>query len=159
MRKLVLAGLVGGVVTLGVAQARAQEMHRGEGWHDHAYLGFLQGVTLTDAQRTQLHQIMQANWRQMKPQRQTLRSLREQIGDDLASTTAVSAAQLAALQQQAETVRVQLDQARLEAALQVRELLTADQLSRSESVHAQLVTLHQQERSVLARPQGVAAPQ
>ncbi len=157
LRKLVLAGLVGGLFTLSVAQA--QEM-RGGHRHGQSYLGFLQGVTLTDAQRAQVHDIMRASRQQMRPQMQQLRSLREQIGTDLAGTASLNTAQVAALQQQMQTLRGQLDQARLSTALQVRELLTPEQLSQSAAVHAQLAALHQQERSLMSQPGGaMAAPE
>ena len=146
MRAGVVAGLLAG------AAAQAQGMHPGgRGGMHQGYLGFLQGVTLTDAQQAKMHDIMHASWQQLKPQMQQLRALREQIGGDLASTAAVSAAQLVALQQQAQTLQNQLDQARLATAMQVRALLTQDQLSQSASVHAQLATLHQQEHAVLSQ--------
>lgn len=153
-KKLVLAGLVSGLFTLGAAQA--QEMHRG-GHHGGGYMSFLQGVTLTEAQKTQLHDIMHASYQQLRPQMQQLRSLHEQISGDLAGTAAINNAQIAALQQQAQTLQGQLDQAKLAAAMQVRELLTPDQLSQAASVHAQLETLHQQEHSVMSQAHGQPA--
>ena len=155
LKTIMRAGVVAGL--LAAAAAQAQGMHPGgRGGMQHGYLGFLQGVTLTGAQQSQMHDIMHANWQQLKPQMQQLRSLREQIGGDLASTAPVSAAQLVALQQQAQTLQNQLDQARLATAMQVRALLTQDQLSQSASVHAQLSTLHQQEHAVLSQTPAAA---
>lgn len=150
LKTIMLAGVAAGLLAAGSAQA--QGMRPGaHGEMRHGYLGFLQGVTLTDAQQARMHDIMHAAWQQSKPQMQQLRSLREQIGGDLASTAATSAAQLVALQQQAQTLQNQLDQARLATAMQVRALLTQDQLGQSASVHAQLSVLHQQEHAVLSQ--------
>lgn len=157
IRKLVLAGIVSGVFALGptLGAAQAQEMHHG-GHHSHGYLEFLQGVTLTEAQKTQVHQIMQAGWSQMKPQMEQLRSLHEQLSGDLASTASLNTAQLVALQQKMQSLQAQMDQARLSTALQVHQLLTADQLGQSAAVHAQLSTLRAQEHSVLSAPDSAA---
>ena len=150
LKTIMRAGVVAGLLAAG--GVKAQGMHPGmHGGMNHGYLGFLQGVTLSDAQQTRMHDIMHANWQQLKPQMLQLRALQEQIGGDLASTATISPAQLAALQQQAQTLRNQLDQARLATAMQVRALLTPDQLSRAATVHAQLAALHQQEHAVMSQ--------
>ncbi|MGI4977019.1 MAG: Spy/CpxP family protein refolding chaperone [Janthinobacterium lividum] len=156
LKTIMRTGVVAGLLAAGAVQA--QGMHPGmHGGMNHGYLGFLQGVTLSDAQQAKMHDIMHASWQQLKSQMQQLRALREQIGGNLASTASISAAQLAALQQQAQTLRNQLDQAKLATAMQVRALLTPDQLSRSATVHAQLAALHQQEHAVMSQTPAAAA--
>lgn len=161
MRKTMLMTVcAGGLLAAVAGPLAAQAMHGHGGAHGawgHGYLGFLKGVTLTDSQKSQMHDIMHASMQQMKPQWQQLRALHEQISGELASTSTVSATTLAAQQQQAETLRGQLDQARLSAALQVRQLLNSDQLSQAASVHTQLTALHQQERAVMQQSGGTAA--
>ena len=154
LKTIMRAGVVAGLLAAGAVQA--QGMHPGmrggpHGGMGHGYLGFLQGVTLTDTQQARMHDIMHASWQQLKPQMQQLRALRAEIGGDLASTAAISAPQLVALQQQAQTLQNQLDQAKLATAMQVRALLTADQLGQSATVHAKLAALHQQEHAVLSQ--------
>jgi len=154
LKTIMRAGVAAGLLAAGIAQAQGlyPGTHPGmRGDAPHGYLGFLQGVTMTDAQQSRMHDIMHATWQQLKPQRQQLRSLREQIGGDLASTAAVSPAQLVALQQQAQALQNQLDQARLATAMQVRALLTQDQLGQAASVHAQLSALYRQEHAVLSQ--------
>ncbi len=156
LKTIMRAGVVAGLLAAGAVQA--QGMHGGpHGGMGHGYLGFLQGVTLTDAQQTRMHDIMHASWQQLKPQMQQLRTLREQIGSDLASTAAISTPQLVALQQQAQTLQNQLDQAKLATAMQVRALLTPDQLAQAATVHAQLAALHQQEHAVLSQTPAATA--
>ncbi len=163
MRKTMLMTVcAGGLLAAVTGPLVAQDMHAhagghgafGHGW-GHGYLGFLQGVTLSDSQKSQMHGIMHASMQQMKPQWQQLRALHEQISGELASASTVSPATLASQQQQAETLKAQLDQAELSSALQVRQLLSSEQLSQAASVHAQLASLHQQERAVME--QGGAA--
>ena len=133
--------------------AMAQGPAGGGHWHgrEHGDLAFLAGVPLTDAQREQVHQLMQASFAQMKPLEQQLHSLYQQIGDQMASAGSVDQGQLTSLLQQIEQVRDQIDQQRLEAALQVRALLTPEQLAQAAQAHQQLQSLRAQMRSVLSQ--------
>ena len=151
-RTMWMTVLAGGLLAAVAGPLAAGEMHGhfGHGEHgEHGYLGFLQGVSLTADQTAQVHSIIKADMQQSKPQWQQLRALRDQISGELASTGTINPATLAAQQQQVETLQSQLDQARLSAALQVRQLLSADQLSQAATVHSQLAALHQQERAVM----------
>jgi len=118
--------------------------HRGHGGE----FSFLEGVTLTADQQTQLHQIVKASWTTSKPLVEQLHADRKQIGDLLASTATVTSAQLTTLQQQADQIRTQLESQRLATALQIRALLTPAQLAQSAAAHQQLESLHAQERAV-----------
>ena len=145
-RKMLIAALCATVVPF--AALAAPQGHGGHGGHHQGAFGFLKGVTLTPEQQTQIHQIMQTSWNTAKPLAEQLRTDRKQIADLLASTGAVTAAQLTPIQQQAEQVRQQLDSQRLATALQIRALLTPAQLAQSAQVHQQLASLHQQERAI-----------
>jgi len=131
----------------------------GHGGHDghRGGFSFLEGVTLTADQQTQIHQIVQASWGTAKPLAQQLRADHKQIGDLMASTGAVTQAQLAAIQTQADQIRQQLESQRLATALQVRALLTPAQLAQSAQAHAQLASLHEQERAVFQAAHPAAA--
>ncbi len=158
MRKMMRLTVLAGGLLAAAGPLAAHEMGgRGYGPHGHGYLGFLQGVTLSDVQKTQMHSIIHANMQQMKSTFQQLRALHEQIGGELASANAVSPATLASQQQQAETLQSQLDQSELASALQVRQLLSPEQLSQAASVHSQLAALHQQEHAVMQQS-GAAGP-
>lgn len=111
---------------------------------------FFSALQLTDAQQQQIHQIMQAARTQNAPEVTELRNLREQLRSTLFSSGDVTAASLAGIQQQIETVRQQLDASRLQTALQVRGVLTAAQLSKAASLQSQLASLRQQEHTLLA---------
>jgi Spy/CpxP family protein refolding chaperone len=125
--------------------------HQG-GPRDEAF-EILRGVKLTEAQRTQVHSLMQTAHTQMKPVEQQLRSIHEQIKTALFSTASVDANALKALQEQATTLHAQVDAARLNTAIQVRAVLTPEQLAKAAQMHEQLEALHQQERQILGAPE------
>ena len=154
---LIAAGFVALLPFAAVAPAQAEP---GGGHHRHGHqgsdLGFLAGVSLTDQQKSQIHEILQANGQAIRPIEKQIHALHRQIMDQLASTGAVSAADLSALQQQASQLQDQVAQQRLEAALQIRGLLTQAQLAQAAQVHQQLAMLRSQMRDVLN--QGGAAP-
>jgi Spy/CpxP family protein refolding chaperone len=159
LRTLLLATSLAALLPLATfAQGQAADAgHHRHGGH-RGSLGFLTGVTLTDAQKTQIHQLLRAGFAQVRPLEQQRRALVGQISDQLASTAAVDAAQLTSLQQQAEQLRTQIDAQRLATALQIRALLTPDQLAQSAQVHQQLAALHAQMRSLLGQTGGEGSP-
>jgi Spy/CpxP family protein refolding chaperone len=130
------------------AHGEMGEFH-GRAGTGHGYLGFLQGVQLTSSQRQQMHELMKAAWTQDKAQVKQLRALKTQISDAMAGSGAVSADAMGGLQQQAAQIGEQLDADRLAVAIQVRGLLTPDQLSQSANVHTQMKALRQQEDALL----------
>ena len=159
-KTLLAAGLLAVVPLLAIAQT-TQSDSVGHAWAGHsgghgAALGFLRGVTLTDAQRTQMHTLLHTERTNTSALRQQERALRKDIADRLASTEAVTEAQMNALQQKADTIRQQLESQRLATALKVRALLTPDQLAQSAQVHQQLAALRAQTRSVLGHSDAAA---
>ncbi len=147
-RHMALALATAGLLTAGVAKAQPEH----GGWH-HDGMEILHGLDLTDAQKSEVHKIMQTNWAQMKPVMEQMHTIHEQIVTKLTGTEAVSQADLTPLVQQEEQLRTQIDTARLNTALQVRGLLTPAQLSKAASTHQQLEALHEQERAVIGEPQ------
>jgi periplasmic protein CpxP/Spy len=159
LRTIVLAT---SLVALLPLTAIAQGQTFGAGHHRYGAprgdLGFLAGVTLTDAQKAQIHQLLRASFAATKPLRQQRHAVRAQISDQLASTASVDATQLSGLQQQAEQLGAQIDAQRLATALQIRALLTPDQLAQAAQVHQQLATLRAQMRSLIGQPGGSGSP-
>ena len=143
--RLMAAGMTAMLALPAAAMAQPMgHMHRHLG-----YLGFLHGVELTDAQKTQVHQIMHQSWTQMKQETGQLRTLHEQLESQLASTAALTPGALDATRQQQDALIAQLDGERLATAMQVRALLTPAQLGQAASVHQQLETLHAQMRTLM----------
>jgi Spy/CpxP family protein refolding chaperone len=118
----------------------------GYGHHDNE---FLQGVSLSDSQRDQVKQIEKAGWEQARGTFQQMRTIHEQVMARLLAPGSVSEADLTPLVQQEQALRAQLDEQRLAAALQMRQVLTPQQLAEAAAKHQQLDSLHDQERQVM----------
>jgi Spy/CpxP family protein refolding chaperone len=118
-------------------------------WHGHGAMELLRGVTLTDAQKAQIKTIEETARAQTKPVMEQERAIHEQIVAALLGSNGVTAADLAPLVQQEQALRGQLDQHMVDAALQVRGVLTPSQLADASAKHQQLVALHEQEHAVL----------
>jgi Spy/CpxP family protein refolding chaperone len=136
----------------GAGMAVAQE----GGWHHGGGEGMelLHGVSLTDAQRDQVHSIEKTGRTQMKPLMRQMFKIHEQISSDLLA--GATAEQLTSLMQQEESLRNQMDAERLALAVQVRGVLTPDQLTQAATQHAKLAALHQEEHALMST--GEAAP-
>jgi Spy/CpxP family protein refolding chaperone len=145
------------MATMADVQAAPDGWHHWQGRQD-SDLGFLRGISLTDAQRTQLHQIMKAAWTAIRPLEKQIHALHRQIADQLASTADLNNSDLTSLQQQALQLQGEVAQQRLEAALQVRALLTPAQLAQAAQVHQQLTALGAQMRNLLSPGGGAGSP-
>jgi Spy/CpxP family protein refolding chaperone len=146
-----------GFVALSMASQALAQAHEG-GW-GRGGIGFLRGVNLSDDQKAKVHQIQTASWEQTKPLIEQLRQVHKQLASQLLGPGSVTAAQLQPLVQQEEQLRSKLNAQRLERTLEVRALLTPEQLAQAGSVHAR-EQLHDQERSLLrtSSPPGGAEP-
>jgi Spy/CpxP family protein refolding chaperone len=129
-----------------LAQPGDGPMHFHGGHGDSA---LLEGVTLTDTQRSQIETIHQTNWAAAKPLMQQLRATEEQITAALLASGSVNSSQLAALQSTASSLHAQLDQQRLSTEIQVRALLTSAQVAQAASTHTQMQSLHEQMHSLM----------
>jgi Spy/CpxP family protein refolding chaperone len=112
----------------------------------------LRAAALTPAQQKQVHEIMNASRTSSEPQMQQMHSIRDQIADKLLSSGSVSASDLAPLLAQQTAIQQQLDNQMISTALQIRGVLTSDQLSRVASVHDKLKAIHSQIDSILGPP-------
>jgi Spy/CpxP family protein refolding chaperone len=101
-------------------------------------------ANLTSDQQAKVHDIMRANFSQAQPLLEQLRSVHDQIADKLMSTGTVGASDLTPLQTQEAQIHQQLDSQMMSTALQIRGLLSADQLARIASLHSQLKSLRSQ---------------
>ena len=142
MRPTTMALAAALIALSGVAGAQS-----GYGHHHEDEL--FQGVSLTDAQRDQVHQIEHAGWTQARSTMQQVRSVHEQIMSRLLAPGTVTEADLAPLVQQEQALRAQIDQQRLAAALQMRQVLTPEQLAQAAAKQQQLKSLHDQEHQLM----------
>jgi Spy/CpxP family protein refolding chaperone len=147
--------IIGAICAAALPLAALAQGHSGAdgmGGHFHGMHSpdaqLLQGVTLSDAQQTQIQQIHQAGWAQAKPLMQQLHSTESQIRDLFLAPGAVDTAKLTTLRQQASSLHQQLDDMRLNAMLQVRAALTPAQIAQAASNRTQMESLHQQMRNL-----------
>ena len=115
-------------------------------------------ANLTSDQQAQVHQIMQTNFTQAQPLMKQLRDIHDQIADKLMSTGSVSASDIAPLQQQENQIHQQLDQQMLSTTLQIRALLTPDQLAKVAGLHNQLKSLRSQIDALVGDPGPMGPP-
>jgi len=138
---LLAAGL-----TLALSAAALAE--HGGGWHHGPDdLAFLHGLTLTDAQKSAVHDALRANWAQMKPLMEKIHATHEQI--ETGFLAGQTAEQLSTLVAQEEALRTQMDSLRLANAVKLRGILTPAQLSQAAQTHAKMAALHAEERAVM----------
>ncbi len=116
--------------------------------HHHGDDELFRGVAMSDAQRDEIRKIEQAGWTQAKGAFSQMRSVHEQVMARLLAPGSVSEADLAPLVQQEQALRAQLDEQRLASALQMRQVLTPQQLAQAAAQHEQLESLHEQEHQI-----------
>ena len=87
-----------------------------------------------------------------------MHAVHEQIATAMLASGTVTADQLAPLVTQEEQLRSQLDSARINTMLQIRALLTPDQLAQAAATHAKLAALHEQEHAIVHASDSAAAP-
>ena len=91
---------------------------------------------------------MENAWASSKPIMDQMHSVHQQLATQFL-TAGTTAAQLEPLVRQEEQLRAQLDSKHLNVALQVRNLLTPDQLAQAATLHTKLSALHEQEHEVM----------
>jgi Spy/CpxP family protein refolding chaperone len=119
---------------------------------------FIRHANLTADQQAQVRKIMDSNFAQARPLMKQLHAIHDQIADRLMCTAGVSATDIAPLQQKEAQIRQQLDQQMLATALQIRSVLTSEQLARAAELHNKLKSLHTQMEALMGddgpRPMG-----
>ncbi len=142
-RALVAAAMLVPALTLAsTALAHGTWMHRSTGRGDFA---ILHAVGLTDDQKAQIRQIFASHRSQLQTLHQQLRAADRQLRDQLYGPNPPSVADLAPINR----LREQLAAERLQIALEIRGVLTPEQLARAAQIRQQLEQLRQQERNLL----------
>jgi Spy/CpxP family protein refolding chaperone len=104
---------------------------------------------LSDVQRAQVREIVAAHRPQVRQISGQLRAAHEALRAKLSGTDAVTEADLAPLVQQISQLREQLTQERLRVALEIRSLLTPEQLARVAQARARLEELRREMRGLV----------
>jgi Spy/CpxP family protein refolding chaperone len=151
------AGLVGLLaVGLSAMPAAAQGMPMRGGWSGQEVFPLrfiMRGVGLTDAQQAQVREIVANHRSRFQALRSQLRTNTQQLTDKLYGPGSVTADDLAALRQQISQVRDQLGQEALLTALEVRNVLTPEQLAKAAQIRQRMQELRAEMRSLMGGSQ------
>jgi protein CpxP len=145
MRKNIVFGAVlsGAMLLAGAAIAQPH------GEWGHGPMEFLHGLNLSEAQQAQVQQIFKNGFETIKPLMEKLHAAHEAEVNQVLGAGDVTAASLAPAIAQEETLRAQLDQAHVATMLQIRAVLTPEQLAAAAAKHAQIEQLHEQEHALM----------
>ncbi|HEV8673248.1 MAG TPA: periplasmic heavy metal sensor [Methylomirabilota bacterium] len=150
---VVVAVLAVAATVLGSASADAQPGGPGapRGFRDVGGPGMLlpvvlRAANLTPDQDAQVRQILAAHRPAFRSLREQLRAVQEAMADKLFGPGGVQTADFAPLLQQSAQLREQLVQEGLKVALEVRAVLTPDQLAKASQVKDRLKALRAEER-------------
>jgi len=92
---------------------------------------------------------MQHNRAQTAPLIQQLEAIHEQIANKLLTSGTVTSGDLAPLESQAAQLDAQIQQQSLDASVQIRSLLTNDQVSRMAQFHEKMAALQAQMKALM----------
>jgi len=112
-------------------------------------LAGMQAAHLTPDQQKQVNQILQSNASQTAPLVQQLQSVHEEIAGRLLSPGAVSTNDLAPLEEQAAHLDAQIQGQALDASVQIRAILSPDQVARMAQFHQKMATLQVQMNNLM----------
>jgi Spy/CpxP family protein refolding chaperone len=118
----------------------------------------LRAAALTPAQQKQINDIMESSRKSSAPQMEQMHSIRDQIADKLLSSGSVTASDLAPLLAQQTALQQQLDNQMVSTAIQIRGVLTPDQLAKVAEVHEKLKQIRTQIDSILGPPDAPPLP-
>jgi Spy/CpxP family protein refolding chaperone len=111
----------------------------------------LRSLDLSDDQKQQMHGIFTAHREKLHQLATNERAARQAISDRLHTPGALSQQDVDALVQQEVQARTDLMRERMAAALQARNVLSADQLQKAATLRAQMKQLHGQMRQLLGK--------
>jgi Spy/CpxP family protein refolding chaperone len=112
-------------------------------------LRLLYKVGLTDAQKSQVKDILTAHRPTLKSLRSQLQANREAIADKLLGPGVLQEADLQPFAQEANGLRDQLAQEWFKVMIEVRGILTPEQLAQAAQLKDQLRTLRNEKRALL----------
>jgi Spy/CpxP family protein refolding chaperone len=117
--------------------------------HGEDPMRILQGIKLTPDQETQVHKIVEAHRAGLHNLFDQLRAAQDALATALLRPGTVTAADLKPLLDRTLQARQQLAESGLQATLEVRAVLTPDQLAKAAARRARMKELEAQMRSLL----------
>jgi Spy/CpxP family protein refolding chaperone len=109
----------------------------------------LRGIDLTPEQETRVHEIMQAHRATFRPLFGELKKAQEEMAERLFAPGELRAEDLTVQLQRVAQLRSQLMQEGLKVALEVRDVLTPEQLAKAGAIKERMKALHTEMRSLM----------
>lgn len=150
MRKSLVVGMV--IASFWVATGFIQPVwgaDEGRAGRGSMLLRLLHKVGLTDTQRAQIKDILAAHHPTFQSLRRQLQTIREEVADKLLGPGTVQEADLQPLAQEASRLQEQLRQEWFKVMLEVRDILTPQQLAQAAQLKDQLRALHREIHALL----------
>ncbi len=110
----------------------------------------LRGAMLTEAQVAEIRELRKSQWEQEKEIQTKLKAIWEQWDDKFTSTEPLDQAALISLYEHGQELQAQSEHGKLLVALQIRALLTPEQLSRVSEAHQKTKLVNSQLRELPA---------
>ena len=153
-KKMILAAtLVGGFAGISAEAAVAATPPPPPSCHGApGGMPFLAQVNLSKAQRKKIDAILKADHPDFHADMDKESGLHHQIQDLLATPGKVDEAQIASLQQQIASIHQAHEAARVQTAIRIHDVLTADQLAQIKATQDKADSLHAQLRALMAPP-------
>lgn len=152
MKRKWIAAAVGLAATIAVSSAAFAQMEPpvppGPPGPPPPIGAMLQGVSLTSEQQSAIDAILKSLQQNAQPLLDQLHTERQQLMTKLVSSGEVSLSDLTPLEQETAQTQQQLEQDALKAALQVRAVLTAEQLSTAAQNQQKLEQIHSEMRQL-----------
>ena len=157
MKKRLPVLAIGLLMVMGLSVGPALAQHRGAGGEMGGGAGFFsmlfRGADLTADQEAKVRQILAAHRTKTRELMNQLRAAREEMTDKLFAPGTLTAEDLQPVRQRAAQLSEQLSQDRLATALEIRAVLTPEQLAKVQKLKDRFRELHAE---MQALPEGKA---
>ncbi len=110
----------------------------------------MRAAHLTPDQQKQVDQILQSNRAQTAPLLHQLHAIHEKIADKLLAPGTVNTSELSSLEREASKLDAQIQQQALNASVQIRAILTPEQVARMAQFHQKMAGLQTQMRNLMS---------
>jgi Spy/CpxP family protein refolding chaperone len=118
----------------------------------------LKNANLTDAQKQQIHTIIENRRASRKAEYQQLKAAQGQIAAKYTSTGAVAVSDLSAPVQQITQLRTQMANEQIQDAIAIRNVLTPAQLAQMSATKTKLDSIHAEMKALFAQGSSTSAP-